>query len=82
MSTHMTLDLWLIDAGYDVFIFDYRGYGRSEGTPDIRGIHLNAEAAMQTLLFTVLHEKRERIIVYGKSLGRRYSFTWSRTHRV
>jgi fermentation-respiration switch protein FrsA (DUF1100 family) len=69
MSTHVTLDLWLIDAGYNVFIFDYRGYGRSEGTPDVRGIHLDAEAALQTLLVTLRREKRERIIVFGKSLG-------------
>jgi fermentation-respiration switch protein FrsA (DUF1100 family) len=69
ISTHVTLDLWLIDAGYNVFIFDYRGYGKSDGAPDVRGIHLDAEAALQTLLFTLLHGKRERIIVFGKSLG-------------
>jgi hypothetical protein len=69
MSTHVTLDLWLIDAGYNVFIFDYRGYGRSDGTPDVRGIHLDAEAALETLLATVLRESREHVIVFGKSLG-------------
>ena len=50
MSTHVKLDLWLVDAGYNVFIFDYRGYGRSGGIPDVKGINLDAEAALETLL--------------------------------
>jgi uncharacterized protein len=69
MSTHVTLDLWLIDAGYNLFIFDYRGYGSSEGTADVKGIHLDAEAALETLLFKIPLKKQEDIIVFGKSLG-------------
>jgi len=69
MSTHVTLDLWLIDAGYNLFIFDYRGYGSSEGTPDVKGVHLDAEAALETLLFTLPRAKQDDIIVFGKSLG-------------
>lgn len=69
MSTHVTLDLWLIDAGYNLFIFDYRGYGTSEGVPDVRGIHLDAEAALETLLFTLPRAKQDDVIVFGKSLG-------------
>jgi uncharacterized protein len=69
ISTHVKLDLWLIDAGYNLFIFDYRGYGRSEGAPDVAGINLDAEAAFETLLFTLPRENRDRIIVFGKSLG-------------
>jgi fermentation-respiration switch protein FrsA (DUF1100 family) len=69
LSTHVKLDLWLIDEGYNLFIFDYRGYGRSEGAPDVKGIQLDAEAALETLLFTLLREKNDRIIVFGKSLG-------------
>ncbi len=69
ISTHTALDLWLIDAGYNLFIFDYRGYGRSEGTPDVKGIHLDAEAALETLLFKLPRKNQDRIIVFGKSLG-------------
>jgi hypothetical protein len=65
MSTHVKLDLWLIDAGYNVFIFDYRGYGRSEGTPDVKSINLDAEAAIETLL----SRTGGNIILFGKSLG-------------
>ena len=65
MSTHVKLDLWLVDAGYNVFIFDYRGYGRSGGTPEVKGINLDAEAALETLFART----DGRIIVFGKSLG-------------
>lgn len=69
ISTHVKLDLWLIDEGYSLFIFDYRGYGRSEGAPDVRGVHLDAEAALQTALFSLPRQKHDNIIVFGKSLG-------------
>lgn len=68
ISTHVKLDLWLIRQGYDLFIFDYRGYGRSQGATTVDGIHLDAEAALETLL-AVAGMEHERIILYGKSLG-------------
>src|SRR5437016_1471654 len=35
----------LRDLGMDVCIIDYRGYGRSEGTPNEAGTYLDARAA-------------------------------------
>jgi fermentation-respiration switch protein FrsA (DUF1100 family) len=61
MSTH-------VDAGYNLFIFDYRGYGESQGEPTVRGINLDAEAALETVLGR-MREKNEGLIVFGKSLG-------------
>ena len=50
------------------FIFDYRGYGDSEGKPTEEGTYLDAEAAYKWLI-----EKKklppEEIIVFGRSLG-------------
>ncbi len=69
LSTHVKLDLWLVEAGYNLFIFDYRGYGRSEGQPDVKGVHLDAEAALETLLTRLPRPGTDRIIVFGKSLG-------------
>jgi fermentation-respiration switch protein FrsA (DUF1100 family) len=69
ISTHVLLDLWLVDAGYNLFIFDYRGYGKSEGTPDVRGINRDAEAALETLVFSLPRADRGNVIVFGKSLG-------------
>jgi fermentation-respiration switch protein FrsA (DUF1100 family) len=51
----------------DVFIFDYRGYGRSGGRPDERGTYLDARAAWDTLL--ARGTDPERIVVFGRSLG-------------
>jgi hypothetical protein len=58
----------LNNIGLDVFIFDYRGYGRSSGRPFEEGLYLDAEAA-----YTYLHNQRkvpsDKIILYGESLG-------------
>jgi fermentation-respiration switch protein FrsA (DUF1100 family) len=50
------------------FIFDYRGYGRSEGTPTEQGTYLDAEAAYQYLVRERGNEPSE-ILVFGRSLG-------------
>ena len=68
LSTHVKLDLWLVSEGYDLFIFDYRGYGRSEGKTTVEGIHMDATAALTTLL-DMPGNSKERVIVLGKSLG-------------
>ncbi|MCB2182513.1 MAG: alpha/beta hydrolase [Desulfobulbaceae bacterium] len=54
--------------GYSIFIFDYRGYGMSEGTPSEEGTYRDVEAAWNYLL---KHQKVEpsEIILFGRSLG-------------
>ena len=37
------------DLGLDVFIFDYRGYGRSDGVPSEEGLLADARAARRWL---------------------------------
>ncbi len=51
-----------------VLIFDYRGYGKSEGEPAEKGMYLDAEAAYDFLV-TVKGAAPSRIIVFGRSLG-------------
>jgi pimeloyl-ACP methyl ester carboxylesterase len=51
-----------------VFIIDYRGYGRSEGSPSEEGLYLDALAAWQYLT-EVRGISSDNIIVLGKSLG-------------
>lgn len=54
--------------GLDIFIIDYRGYGRSQGRPNEAGIYLDARAAYDYLL----KERKvapEKIVLYGESLG-------------
>jgi fermentation-respiration switch protein FrsA (DUF1100 family) len=54
--------------GLSVLIIDYRGYGRSSGTPSEAGLYLDADAAW---LYLVEDRGIEpgRIILFGRSLG-------------
>ncbi|MDI9370127.1 MAG: alpha/beta hydrolase [Synergistaceae bacterium] len=54
--------------GLSVFIFDYRGYGRSEGTPSEKGVYSDVEGAWRRLTGE-LGERRERVVMFGRSLG-------------
>jgi uncharacterized protein len=58
----------LIGEGFDVLMFDYRGYGRSTGRPTEEGTYRDARAALASLRGrrTV---KPERIFYLGESLG-------------
>ncbi|MBF6329939.1 alpha/beta hydrolase [Nocardia transvalensis] len=58
----------LAAAGFDVLIFDYRGYGRSGGRPGERGAYLDARAAREELLRQPGIDT-ERVLYLGKSLG-------------
>jgi fermentation-respiration switch protein FrsA (DUF1100 family) len=51
-----------------IFLFDYRGYGRSSGEPSEEGTYLDAEAAFETLCARPEVDP-DRIILYGHSLG-------------
>lgn len=54
-------------SGCAVFIFDYRGYGRSQGSPDEKGLYRDAKAAYDYLLSRGV--AAGQIIGYGESLG-------------
>lgn len=56
------------NVGVNIFIFDYRGYGRSEGNPSERGTYSDGDAAIAYL------SSREdinfsKIVFFGRSLG-------------
>jgi fermentation-respiration switch protein FrsA (DUF1100 family) len=58
----------LYNLGVNCFIFDYRGYGNSEGKPSEEGTYLDAGAAYKWLT----EEKKispDNIIAFGRSLG-------------
>jgi pimeloyl-ACP methyl ester carboxylesterase len=54
--------------GADVLIVDYRGYGRSSGSPDEKGTYRDADAAYEYLAST-RHVDPRRVVVCGESLG-------------
>ncbi len=54
--------------GLNVFIFDYRGYGQSEGKMTEKGSYLDAEAAWKYLTYNK-NILPGNIIIFGRSLG-------------
>lgn len=54
--------------GFSVFLFDYRGYGKSEGEPTEKGTYEDAEGALQ-----YVRQRRgiplSRIVPVGESMG-------------
>jgi len=56
------------DMGLAMFLFDYRGYGQSSGTPDEQGTYLDAQAAWDYLTNTKRHSPKS-IVIFGESLG-------------
>jgi fermentation-respiration switch protein FrsA (DUF1100 family) len=58
----------LYRIGLSVFLFDYRGYGRSQGRPSEEGLHEDATAAYDY----VTRQRRitpDRMVLFGRSLG-------------
>jgi fermentation-respiration switch protein FrsA (DUF1100 family) len=68
MSDRLFKIKFFYDLGLNVFIFDYRGYGKSEGRPSEAGIYLDAQGA-----YDYLQSRRDvnmnNIILYGASIG-------------
>ncbi|MGY0497994.1 alpha/beta hydrolase [Nocardia sp. FBN12] len=58
----------LVEAGFDVLAFDYRGFGHSAGTPSEQGTYLDARAARLALLEQPEVDP-DRVYYLGKSLG-------------
>ena len=56
------------NLGLNVFLFDYRGYGRSTGKPSEDGLYRDAAAAWRHLTET-RGAAPEEIVVFGRSLG-------------
>jgi uncharacterized protein len=68
ISTHFANLAWMPARGFNVFIFDYRGYGASEGEPTLEGVQLDIDSAMEALLSRGDVDK-DHVVIYGQSLG-------------
>lgn len=67
ISTQLPNTFWLAKEGYDLYVFDYRGYGQSQGEVDLDDIISD----MELMLGYVADElpAGEKMIVMGHSLG-------------
>lgn len=55
-------------CGCNILLLEYRGYGRSEGTPSEEGLYLDAQAGLEYLLSHPGLDQT-RLLVFGRSLG-------------
>ena len=68
LSHRLDKILLLRKLGLNVFIFDYRGYGKSEGQPDEQGLYHDSIAAYHTLVES-RNVRPETLFLFGQSLG-------------
>lgn len=66
MSFRFTEWLWILDAGYDLFIFDYRSYGESYAEADLFGFVDDVKAALK---YAHSLDKEKKIVLIGQSMG-------------
>lgn len=68
------LSLWqdflinLHSHSLSVFAVDYRGYGKSTGSPTEEGLYLDTEALLHHF-WNHVHHSRRKVIYWGRSLG-------------
>jgi fermentation-respiration switch protein FrsA (DUF1100 family) len=68
MSAHWQFVAWLPQRGFNVFVFDYRGYGASQGSPEPKGVFEDSNAAL-SYVRSRKDIDSERLIILGQSLG-------------
>ncbi len=79
ISTHLQSVYWLPKKGYQVFLIDYRGFGRSEGSPDLPGALEDIKTGFNWLI------QQERVsekpvFLLGQSLGASMGIYFSATN--
>lgn len=67
VSTQLPNTFWLAKEGFDLYAIDYRGYGQSQGVPDLD----DTISDMERMIAFVVQQlpEDEKLIVMGHSLG-------------
>lgn len=68
ISTHLMNVAWLPKEGYQVFLLDYRGYGMSDGKPQLEGALSDIQAGLDWLHASDRLQQKP-LIVFAQSLG-------------
>ena len=53
----------------NILMFDYRGYGESQGNPTEQGINMDADAALMYLIEQRNDLNPNNVILFGRDLG-------------
>jgi uncharacterized protein len=70
----------LAGRGFGLLALSYRGYGKSEGSPDEQGIYSDARAAIEFLNNQGIEDKQ--ILLFGESLGSGVAVQMATEHTV
>ena len=68
ISTHVIAVSWLTRHDYDVILVDYRGYGWSQGFPELKGSINDVDTTIRYTIDELLGEN-EKLFVLGHSFG-------------
>jgi pimeloyl-ACP methyl ester carboxylesterase len=66
--SHVRIVKPLVEKGFNVFVFDYSGFGYSEGKAKRKQLPNDAQAALEFYLKQI-ECKGKKVIIYGQSLG-------------
>lgn len=67
VSTQLPNTFWLAKKGYDLYVFDYRGYGLSQGEVDLDATI--SDMSLMTAYVLAKLADNEKLIILGHSLG-------------
>ncbi len=68
MTAHWAFVSWLPARGFNVFMFDYRGYGESAGSPNLQGLFEDTRSAIDYVRKRPDVDPR-RLVILAQSLG-------------
>jgi len=68
ISTHTGSVVWLIEEGYEIFALDYRGFGKSTGSPDLQGALIDIKKGYEWVISEEGANQRN-VFILGQSLG-------------
>ncbi|HVJ45970.1 MAG TPA: alpha/beta fold hydrolase [Luteolibacter sp.] len=71
---HLGFTMWLVEGGYNVLMYDYRGFGKSGGEVDRRGMINDVKAAF-SYIATRKDVDPTKLVSFGHSLGGAKSIT-------
>lgn len=71
MSAHWPLVSWLPERNFNVFMFDYRGFGKSKGTPSQAGLLDDTQSAINVVRHRSDVNPQRLVLVSGRVLAGR-----------
>jgi uncharacterized protein len=68
MTAHFDFVSWLPAEGFNIFVFDYRGYGKSAGRQNRKGVYEDSLAAIDYVR-SRKDVQKDKLLIFGQSLG-------------